>query len=259
MTRPRVHARRSSAPAALAAATALRPGRPCSPPRPLYLGARDRRRLAARHQLSGLRLPVGGAGAPGAWACSCSLPFVLFAVAHALAARTPPQPPRRAHRLRAGRRWRSSCCVTGLALLRVAGIELRAAGRAQPSSTGCTSSCRSASLWAFLQHRRRGRRAATRRRRGPGAWSRSLPSRSPPSSTCASAGQPLPPAARVSFAPSFARTATGRTIPRRGADGRRLLRRVPHRRPHRRGCRARIASARSTTRSTPPASRRPAR
>ncbi len=137
------------------------------------------------------------------------LPFMLFAVSHARAARTHPN--QRAARL--GyllAALATVVLVTGVALLRVAGIELR-----QPA-------LRSLTYWlhvlvpvavfiAFQQHRRRGRRVAT-----SAAWTWGLVTISVVALTAAIdlrvSRQELPPGEQASFAPSLARTATGRTI-----------------------------------------------
>ncbi|MEZ5292605.1 MAG: multiheme c-type cytochrome [Vicinamibacterales bacterium] len=137
------------------------------------------------------------------------VPFLAFVAAHLAAARTHPN--RRAARvgyLLAG--LSAVVLVTGIALLRVAGVELR-----QPA-------LRAAVYWlhvlvpvavamAFQQHRRRGQRVHAR-----AAWTWALATAAAVLVTAlvdvavSRAGEP--PGEQASFLPSFAQTATGRTI-----------------------------------------------
>lgn len=137
------------------------------------------------------------------------VPFVPFAVVHALAARTHPN--RRAARvgyLLAA--LAAVVLVTGIALLRVAGIDLR-----QPLARSVVYWLHVvapvAAFWAFRLHRRRGRRLE------PAAvWTWGLVTVTAVALTAVVdlrvSRQPLPPGEQASFAPSFAKTATGRTI-----------------------------------------------
>ncbi len=182
-------------------------------------------------------------------------PFLLFAAAHALAARRHPN--RRAARM--GYLLAALgvvVLVTGLALMRVAGVELR-----QPPARAAAYWLHVlvpfAVAWAFLQHRRRGRRLSPRAVR---RWALATAvvvlvtaaadarlSRAPDAT-----GTP------ETLAPSLARTATGRPI---APDALMDAPTAPGatRTRTRAGSRARTASARSTTRPTPPASGRRAR
>lgn len=137
------------------------------------------------------------------------LPFVGFAVAHAVAARTHPN--RRAARvgyLLAA--LATVVLVSGLALLRVAGIELR-----HPLARGLTYWLHVlvpiGVAWAFLQHRRRGRPLGAR-----AAWTWAMATAAAVAITAVvdvRMTRPAPPAtAAASFAPSFARTRSGSTI-----------------------------------------------
>jgi Cytochrome c554 and c-prime len=137
------------------------------------------------------------------------VPFVLFVGSHLAAARSHPN--RRAARigyLVAG--LGTLVVVSGIALLRVAGIELRQPGVRSlvywlhvlvPIGVG----------WAFQQHRRRGRRSSAR-----AAWTWGLVTATAVALAALAdvrLGQAAdPPGEQASFAPSFARTATGRTI-----------------------------------------------
>lgn len=137
------------------------------------------------------------------------LPFVPFAVAHGLAARAHPN--RRAARV--GYLLAALAAVvlaTGIALMRVAGIELR-----QPLARNVVYWLHVvapvAAFWAFRLHRRRGRRLE------PAAvWTWSLVTATAVALTAVIdlrvSRQPDPPGEQTSFLPSFAQTSTGRTI-----------------------------------------------
>ncbi len=140
------------------------------------------------------------------------VPFVPFAVLHARRARTHPN----IRAARVGYLVAALALVvlaTGLALMRVAGIELR-----QPAVRTAVYWLHVvapiAGFWAFRQHRRRGRQMATRT-----LWAWSLVTATAVA-LIAVVDQRVsqPPASQtapVSFAPSLATTASGRTI---GAD-----------------------------------------
>lgn len=137
------------------------------------------------------------------------VPFVLFAVSHALVARRHPnQRAARVGYLLAA--LSLIVLVTGVALMRVVGIELRQPG------------VRSLVYWlhvvvpvaaflAFQQHRRRGQRIEA-----AAAWTWGLVTVTAVALTAVVdlrvSREPVPPGEQASFAPSFARTATGRTI-----------------------------------------------
>ncbi len=136
-------------------------------------------------------------------------PFLVFAVAHPLAARAHPN--RRAARmgyLLAG--LSVVVLVTGLALMRVAGIELRQpAARTAAYWLHVLVPC--AATWAFLQHRRRGRQL-----RAGAVWSWTLATAAAVLITAVADARlsraPDLTGAPETFAPSFARTATGQPI-----------------------------------------------
>jgi len=138
------------------------------------------------------------------------LPFLLFAPAHALAAWTHPN--RRAARM--GYLLAALAAVvlvTGLALMRVAGVELR-----QPAIRALVYWAHVLApfgvAWAFLNHRRRGRAV-----RAGAAWSWAAATAALVALTAAIDARTSRPAAvagsGISFAPSLARTASGGTIP----------------------------------------------
>ncbi len=139
-----------------------------------------------------------------------TLPFVLFAPAHALAARTHPN--RRAARMGyVLAALALAVLLTGLALMRVAGIELRAPGvRAVVYWAHVLAPIGVA--WAFLNHRRRGRAL-----RPAAVWTWATATMALVALTAAIDVRTSRPLATtdstVSFAPSLARTASGRTIP----------------------------------------------
>lgn len=138
------------------------------------------------------------------------LPVLAFLAGHLAAARTHPN--RRA--ARAGYLLAAlvvAVLVTGLLLLRAAGIDLRS-----PAARALTYWLHviapAAALWAFSRHRRRGRALA------PGAvWTWALVTAAVVLATAIAdlrfSREPEPPGEQASFLPSFARTATGRTIP----------------------------------------------
>ncbi len=137
-------------------------------------------------------------------------PFVAFAVAHPLAART--QPKRRAARIGYLLAALSFVVlVTGLALMRVAGLELR-----QPAARATAYWLHVvvpfAAAWAFLQHRRRGRPL-----RAQAAWGWAMATALAVLVTALAdvrlSRQPDLAGAPETFGPSLARTATGRPIP----------------------------------------------
>jgi tetratricopeptide (TPR) repeat protein len=138
------------------------------------------------------------------------LPFLLFAPAHAVAARTHPN--RRAARM--GYLLATLAAVvlvSGLALMRVAGVELRQPGvRAVVYWAHVVAPFGVA--WAFLNHRRRGRAVSS-----SAAWTWALGTAALVALTAAidvrTSRPPVATAAAVSFAPSLARTASGRPIP----------------------------------------------
>ncbi|MBP7775884.1 MAG: tetratricopeptide repeat protein [Acidobacteria bacterium] len=136
-------------------------------------------------------------------------PFVLFAVAHARAARRHPN--QRAARI--GYLVAALATIvlaTGLALLRVAGIELR-----QPAMRGLAYWLHVlvpvAAFWAFHRHRRRGRPIAP-----AAAWTWGLATAAVVALTAVVdlgiSREEGTPGEQASFLPSLARTATGRTI-----------------------------------------------
>jgi Cytochrome c554 and c-prime len=137
------------------------------------------------------------------------VPFVLFVVSHYAAARKHPN--RRAARIGYLLALLGAIVVvTGIALMRVAGIELR-----QPAVRGLVYWLHVLVPvgvgWAFQQHRRRGRRVSV-----GAAWTWGL------LTACTVALAAVvdvrlgragdAPGEQASFAPSFARTSTGRTI-----------------------------------------------
>ena len=150
-------------------------------------------------------------GASASWSCS---PFVVFAPAHALAARTAPQPPGRTNRLRAGsargRRARDRAWPD-------------ARGRHRPAATRCACA-RLLAARAGAGRRRVGVHAAIggaaaplARARGVGAgrWPRGAGRADRGRSTCAPSRAPVVARRPSSFEPSLARTATGHFIPAR--------------------------------------------
>jgi len=138
------------------------------------------------------------------------LPFLLFAAAHALAARTHPN--RRAARMGyVLAALAAVVLVSGLALMRVAGVELRQPGvRAVVYWAHVVAPFGVA--WAFLNHRRRGRAVGS-----GAAWTWALGTAALVALTAVidvrTSRPPVATAAAVSFAPSLARTASGRPIP----------------------------------------------
>ena len=137
-------------------------------------------------------------------------PFTAFAVAHPLGARTHPN--RRAARMGYALAALSVVVLlTGLALIRVAGVELRQPG-ARAAAYWLHVLVPFAAAWAFLQHRRRGRQLRAR-----AVWGWAFATAAAVLAT-ATADVRLSRAADLAgapetFAPSFARTATGRPIP----------------------------------------------
>ena len=137
-------------------------------------------------------------------------PFVVFGVAHPLAARTHPN--RRAARIGYLLAALSVVVlVTGLALMRVGGLELR-----QPATRTAAYWLHVivpfATAWAFLLHRRRGRPLRAR-----AAWGWALATAAAALVTAVADAQ-LSRAvdlakAPATFGPSLSRTATGRPIP----------------------------------------------
>ncbi len=137
-------------------------------------------------------------------------PFLIFATAHPLAARTHPN--RRAARvgyLLAG--LSVVVLVTGLALMRVAGVDLR-----QPAARAAAYWLHVlvpfGAAWAFMQHRRRGRRL-----RPPAVWGWALATAAVVVVTAVADARlsraPDLAGAPETLAPSLARTVTGRPIP----------------------------------------------
>ena len=177
------------------------------------------------------------------------VPFLVYAPAHALAARAHPN--RRAARIGyVLAALASVVLVSGLALMRVAGFELR-----QPGLRTIVYWLHVVAplgvAWAFVNHRRRGRAL-----RGGAAWAWAAATAALVALTAAIDARTSRPTVvtddAAGFAPSFARTASGEPIPAAAlmvddycasATPTRIAA----------GCRARTASARSTTRSTPPA------
>ena len=137
------------------------------------------------------------------------VPFLGFALAHALAARTHPN--RRAARMGYGLAALAAVVlVSGLALMRVAGIDLRQPGlRAVVYWAHVLAPFGVA--WAFLNHRRRGRAVST-----SAAWTWAVATAALVALTAAidarTSRPPVVADAGVSFAPSLARTASGGTI-----------------------------------------------
>jgi tetratricopeptide (TPR) repeat protein len=138
------------------------------------------------------------------------LPFLGFAPAHALAARRHPN--RRAARI--GYLLAALAAVvllSGLALMRVAGVDLRQPGlRAVVYWLHVLAPLGVA--WAFLNHRRRGRAL-----RPASAWAWAAATAAAVAFTAAvdvrTSRQPQVTEGAVEFAPSLARTATGAPIP----------------------------------------------
>ncbi len=138
------------------------------------------------------------------------VPFLVFAVAHPLAARTHPN--RRAARvgyLLAA--LAALVLITGLALMRVAGIELRQPA-ARTAAYWLHVAVPFATTWAFLQHRRRGRPL-----RAQAAWGWAAVTTLAVLITAVAdvrlSRQPDLTGSPETFGPSLARTVTGRTIP----------------------------------------------
>ena len=137
------------------------------------------------------------------------LPFLIFAPAHALAARAHPN--RRAARM--GYVLAALGLVvlaSGLGLMRVAGIDLRQPG-ARAIVYWAHVLAPFGAAWAFVNHRRRGRALAPR-----AAWTWAAATTAVVALTAAidvrTSRAPVGEAT-VSLAPSFARTAGGRAIP----------------------------------------------
>ncbi len=138
------------------------------------------------------------------------VPFVAFVVAHVARARRHPN--RRAARM--GYLLATLAVLvlaTGVALLRVGGIELR-----QPTVRGLAYWLHVlvpvAAFWAYQLHRRRGHRVDA-----AAAWTWGLITVTAVAFTAVVdlrvSREPAPPGDQASFEPSLARTATGRTIP----------------------------------------------
>ena len=137
-------------------------------------------------------------------------PFLVFAVAHPLAARTHPN--RRAARV--GYVLAALAAVvllTGLALMRIAGIELRQPA-ARTAAYWLHVVVPFGAAWAFLQHRRRGRPL-----RAHAAWGWAMATALAVLVTAVAdlrlSRQSGLAGAPETFGPSLARTATGRPIP----------------------------------------------
>ena len=138
------------------------------------------------------------------------LPFLLFVPTHALSARTHPN--RRAARIGyALAALAAVVLVSGLALMRVAGFDLR-----QPALRAAVYWLHLLAplgvAWAFVNHRRRGRALST-----SAAWTWAAATAALVALTAAidvrTSRAPVVGEAAASFAPSFARTANGRAIP----------------------------------------------
>jgi len=137
-------------------------------------------------------------------------PFVVFAVAHPLAARTHPN--RRAARVGYLLAVLAAVVlVTGLALMRVAGLELRQPV-ARTAAYWLHVTVPFATAWAFLQHRRRGQPL-----RAGAAWGWAMATATVVLVTAVAdvrlSRAPGLAGAPETFGPSLARTATGRPIP----------------------------------------------
>lgn len=138
-----------------------------------------------------------------------AVPFAVFAVAHPLAARSHPN--RRAARI--GYLLAALAVIvvlTGFALLRVAGIELRAPA-ARQTAYWLHVLVPFGVAWAFAQHRRRGRPL-----RAQAAWLWAAATVAAVAVIAVGDSRISRPqddtAAQAAFAPSFARTASGRLI-----------------------------------------------
>lgn len=137
-------------------------------------------------------------------------PFIAFAVAHPLAARTHPN--RRAARMGFVLAALSVVVlVTGLALMRAAGVELRQPG-ARAAAYWLHVLVPFAAAWAFFLHRRRGRQVRAR-----AVWGWAVATAAAVLVTAIVdlrlSRAPDLAGAPETFAPSLARTGTGRPIP----------------------------------------------